>query len=51
MDFELDRFMQFPLNRGIVLTPLNNMALISPTTTAAQVDRTPKFLASRASVV
>jgi glutamate-1-semialdehyde 2,1-aminomutase len=48
MDFELDRFMHlFALNRGILLTPFNNMALISPATTAAQA----KFLASRASVV
>ena len=27
------------LNRGILLTPFHNMALMSPATTAADVDR------------
>ena len=40
MDFELERFMHlYALNRGILLTPFHNMALMSPQTEAAQVDR------------
>ena len=40
MDFELDRFMHlFALNRGILLTPFHNMALIAPATTEADIDR------------
>lgn len=40
MDFELDRFMHlFALNRGILLTPFHNMALIAPATTAEDIDR------------
>jgi glutamate-1-semialdehyde 2,1-aminomutase len=39
-DPELDRFMHlFALNRGILLTPFHNMALIAPDTTEADVDR------------
>jgi glutamate-1-semialdehyde 2,1-aminomutase len=39
-DFELDRFMHlFALNRGILLTPFHNMALIAPDTTAPDIDR------------
>jgi len=39
-DFELDRFMHlFALNRGILLTPFHNMALIAPDTTPADIDR------------
>lgn len=39
-DFELDRFMHlFALNRGILLTPFHNMALIAPATTAEDIDR------------
>ncbi|HET7375252.1 MAG TPA: aminotransferase class III-fold pyridoxal phosphate-dependent enzyme, partial [Anaerolineae bacterium] len=38
-DAELDRFMHlFALNRGILLTPFHNMALISPATSAADID-------------
>jgi glutamate-1-semialdehyde aminotransferase len=38
-DFELDRFMHlYALNRGILLTPFHNMALMCPETTAADVD-------------
>ena len=40
MDFELERFMHlFAMNRGILLTPFHNMALMSPATTTAHVDR------------
>ncbi len=39
-DLELDRFMHlFALNRGILLTPFHNMALIAPETTEADIDR------------
>jgi glutamate-1-semialdehyde 2,1-aminomutase len=40
MDFELERFMHlFAMNRGILLTPFHNMALMSPATTSEHVDR------------
>ena len=40
MDFELERFMHlFAMNRGILLTPFHNMALMSPATTQAHIDR------------
>jgi glutamate-1-semialdehyde 2,1-aminomutase len=39
-DFELDRFMHlFALNRGILLTPFHNMALIAPETSPEDIDR------------
>jgi glutamate-1-semialdehyde 2,1-aminomutase len=39
-DDELDPFIHlFLLNRGILMTPFHNMALLSPSTTAADVDR------------
>ncbi len=39
VDHELDRYMHlFALNRGILMTPFHNMALISPDTTEAHVD-------------
>ena len=39
VDAELDRYMHlFALNRGILLTPFHNMALISAETTAEDVD-------------
>jgi glutamate-1-semialdehyde aminotransferase len=39
MDFELERFMHlYALNRGILLTPFHSMALMSPATSAADVD-------------
>jgi len=38
-DPELDRFVHlYALNRGILLTPFHNMALMSPATTEADVD-------------
>jgi glutamate-1-semialdehyde 2,1-aminomutase len=40
MDFELERFMHlYALNRGILLTPFHNMALMSPATSAADIDQ------------
>ena len=39
-DLELDRYMHlFALNRGILLTPFHNMALIAPATTEVDIDR------------
>jgi glutamate-1-semialdehyde 2,1-aminomutase len=39
IDHELDRYMHlYSLNRGILMTPFHNMALISPATTQADVD-------------
>ena len=40
MDFELERFMHlYAMNRGILLTPFHNMALMSPATTSEDVDQ------------
>ena len=40
IDHELDRYMHlFALNRGILMTPFHNMALMSPATSEADVDR------------
>jgi glutamate-1-semialdehyde 2,1-aminomutase len=39
VDADLDRFMHLAaLNRGILMTPFHNMALMCPQTTAADVD-------------
>jgi glutamate-1-semialdehyde 2,1-aminomutase len=39
VDAELDRYMHlYALNRGILMTPFHNMALISPDVTEAEVD-------------
>src|SRR5579864_7526133 len=39
MDFELERFMHlYAMNRGILLTPFHNMALMSPATKEEHVD-------------
>jgi glutamate-1-semialdehyde 2,1-aminomutase len=39
MDAELERYMHLAaLNRGILLTPFHNMALIAPATSAADID-------------
>src|ERR1700740_2517391 len=40
MDFELERFMHlYAMNRGILLTPFHNMALMCPQTESEDVDR------------
>lgn len=40
MDFELERFLHlYAMNRGILLTPFHNMALMSPQTEADDVDQ------------
>jgi glutamate-1-semialdehyde 2,1-aminomutase len=39
-DFEMDQFMHlYALNRGILMTPFHNMALMCPATSAEDVDR------------
>jgi glutamate-1-semialdehyde 2,1-aminomutase len=39
-DFELQQYLHLAaLNRGFLLTPFHNMALMSPVTTAADVER------------
>jgi glutamate-1-semialdehyde 2,1-aminomutase len=39
MDFELERFMHlYAMNRGILLTPFHNMALMSPATKEEHID-------------
>jgi len=38
-DFDLERFLHpYALNRGVLLTPFHNMALMCPATTAADID-------------
>jgi glutamate-1-semialdehyde aminotransferase len=40
MDFDLERYLHlYALNRGILLTPFHNMALMCPATTHADVDK------------
>jgi glutamate-1-semialdehyde 2,1-aminomutase len=40
MDFELERFMHlYAMNRGILLTPFHNMALMSPMTSKEDIDQ------------
>ena len=44
-DAALDRFIHlYALNRGILLTPFHNMALMSPATVEADVDRHTEML-------
>ena len=39
-DEELERFLHlYALNRGVLITPFHNMALVSPATSEADVDR------------
>ena len=48
-DFELERFLHlYALNRGVLLTPFHNMALMSPATTEADIDAHTKVFASAA---
>jgi glutamate-1-semialdehyde 2,1-aminomutase len=47
MDFELERFMHlYALNRGVLLTPFHNMALMSPATSQADIDQHTKVFQS-----
>src|SRR5580692_10983261 len=46
-DFELERFLHlYALNRGVLLTPFHNMALMCPSTTEADIDAHTKIFAS-----
>jgi glutamate-1-semialdehyde 2,1-aminomutase len=46
-DAELERFLHlYAMNRGILMTPFHNMALMSPATTEADVDRHTEVFAS-----
>jgi glutamate-1-semialdehyde 2,1-aminomutase len=48
-DFELERFLHLhALNRGVLLTPFHNMALMCPATTAADVGLHTKIFAQAA---
>ena len=39
-DHQLDRFLHLhALNRGVLMTPFHNMALMSPATTEADIDK------------
>src|ERR1700682_4636695 len=45
-DFELERFLHlYALNRGVLLTPFHNMALMCPATTPADIDQHTKIFA------
>jgi glutamate-1-semialdehyde aminotransferase len=45
-DAELERFLhRWAMNRRILMTPFHNMALMSPATTEADVDRHTEVLA------
>jgi glutamate-1-semialdehyde 2,1-aminomutase len=47
VDHELDAFMHlWCMNRGVLLAPFHNMALMAPATTAADVDRHTEAFAS-----
>ena len=46
MDLDLDRFLHlYALNRGILMTPFHNMALIAPETTNDDIDRHTRLFA------
>ena len=48
-DEELERFLHlYALNRGVLITPFHNMALVSPATSEADVDRHTRGLRGRA---
>ena len=48
-DFELERFLHlYALNRGVLLTPFHNMALMCPETTTADVDQHTRIFAEAA---
>ena len=48
-DFELERFLHlYALNRGVLLTPFHNMALMCPATSEADIDLHTKIFAAAA---
>jgi glutamate-1-semialdehyde 2,1-aminomutase len=51
-DHELERFLHlYALNRGVLITPFHNMALMSPSTTEADVDRHTELFAEAVGVL
>jgi glutamate-1-semialdehyde 2,1-aminomutase len=49
-DFELERFLHlYALNRGVLLTPFHNMALMCPQTTPADIDQHTRIFAEAVS--
>jgi glutamate-1-semialdehyde 2,1-aminomutase len=49
-DFELERFLHlYALNRGVLLTPFHNMALMCPDTSPADIDQHTRIFAEAAS--
>jgi glutamate-1-semialdehyde 2,1-aminomutase len=49
-DFEMERFLHlYALNRGVLLTPFHNMALMCPETTAADIDQHTRLFAEAVS--
>jgi glutamate-1-semialdehyde 2,1-aminomutase len=49
-DFELERFLHlYALNRGVLLTPFHNMALMCPETTPADIDQHTRIFAEAVS--
>ncbi len=51
-DFELERFLHlYALNRGVLLTPFHNMALMCPDTTATDIDQHTRVFAEAAAEV
>jgi glutamate-1-semialdehyde 2,1-aminomutase len=49
-DFEMERFLHlYALNRGVLLTPFHNMALMCPETTPADIDQHTQIFAEAAS--
>jgi glutamate-1-semialdehyde 2,1-aminomutase len=48
-DFEMERFLHlYALNRGVLLTPFHNMALMCPETTSADIDQHTQIFAEAA---
>jgi glutamate-1-semialdehyde 2,1-aminomutase len=48
-DFELERFLHlYALNRGVLLTPFHNMALMCPDTTGDDIDQHTQIFAEAA---
>jgi len=48
-DFEMERFLHlYALNRGVLLTPFHNMALMCPETTPADIDQHTRIFAEAA---
>jgi glutamate-1-semialdehyde aminotransferase len=48
-DFEMERFLHlYALNRGLLLTPFHNMALMCPETTPADIDLHTRIFAEAA---